>query len=290
MGTVVSLLGLAVVLIVLNDMFRTLLYPRGAGTLSQAVMSGIWKVSTATGHRFGSAVGPAGMAAVVVAWAVLLGSGWALIYGPHVPHEFTYSPGVSPERSGVVVESLYIADMNLSTLGLGDAIPVTPWLRLATALEALIGFALITSAMTWFMQIYPPLTRRRSLGLRLATLGDSELPAAMPELDAAYVATVVDELSTQIAAVQIVLNQHAESWFFREDAPRHSLARQLPVAVALRDAALAAPAPELRCSGRALGSALDLLAAALRVPLRSDGGTDEVFRAYADAHDRGRRR
>ena len=119
----------------------------------------------------------------------------------------------------MVVEALYIAYMTLSTLGLGDVIPVTPWLRLATALEALTGFALITAAMTWFMQVSPPLTRRRSLGLRLSTLGSAELAQSMATLDARYVATVLDGLTAQIATVQVDLTQHTESYFFHEDAP-----------------------------------------------------------------------
>jgi voltage-gated potassium channel Kch len=290
MGVLVSLAGLAVVLAALDDMFRALLYPRGSGMISRAVMRGIWTVSRASGHRFGSAVGPLGMVAVVVLWAVLLGAGWALIYAPHVPQGFSYSSGIAPEQGGRSVESVYIAYMTLSTLGLGDVVPAAPWLRLVTTLEALTGFALITTAMTWFLQIYPPLSRRRSLGLRLATLGDAELAEAVETLDASYVATVLDALTAQLTNVQVDLEQHSESYFFHEDSPRRSLARQLPIALALRDAATASPAPELRLSGRALAAALDQLAAALRRLVRQGEGTDEVFRAYAAAHERRPRR
>ena len=34
-------------------------------------------------------------------------------------------------------------------------------------LEALTGFVLLTTALAWFAQIYPPLSRRRALALQL---------------------------------------------------------------------------------------------------------------------------
>ncbi|MFC7876169.1 ion channel [Isoptericola sp. NPDC057391] len=35
-------------------------------------------------------------------------------------------------------------------VGFGDIVPTTPWLRLATTpLQALIGFALLTAAVSW---------------------------------------------------------------------------------------------------------------------------------------------
>lgn len=288
MGIAVSIAGIVLVLVGLLDMFRTLLHPPGSGTLSSAVMKGAWKASMALGHRAGSVVGPASMVAAVLVWVLLLGGGWAMIFGPHLPGSFSFSSGADLERTGVVVESLYVSYMTLSTLGLGDVIPLTSGLRLATTIEALTGFALLTSAMTWFVQVYPPLMRRRSLGLRLAMLGEADLAGSMSRLDARYAATVLDSVAAMIATVRVDLTQHSETYYFQEQSPRLSLARQLPIALALHDAAAVSEAPELRMSARSMGVALDELADVLRskVSGAADGGRDEVFRAYAAEHRR----
>ena len=40
-------------------------------------------------------------------------------------------------------------------------------LGLVTSLQGLTGFALLTASLTWFIQIYPPLSRRRALAMSL---------------------------------------------------------------------------------------------------------------------------
>ncbi|MFE7630824.1 potassium channel family protein [Kocuria sp. NPDC057446] len=86
------------------------------------------------------------MITVVVLWVLLQGVGWALVYLPHVPGGFTYSPGVDPADCPDPVEALYISFVTLATLGFGDVVATDPWIRLATPLEALTGFALLTAA------------------------------------------------------------------------------------------------------------------------------------------------
>lgn len=106
--------------------------PSGKGHLSRLVLSGIWSLSKAIGHRLGSAVGPAAMTAVVVLWVVLQGAGWALVYYPHLPGGFTYSPGINPAPYSPAAEALYVSFVTLGTLGFGDAVATNPWIRLAS--------------------------------------------------------------------------------------------------------------------------------------------------------------
>lgn len=75
MDIVLTVLGVAVIVLGLRDMFHTLLHPSGKGAISHTVMALVWKMSGRLHHRFGSAVGPGGMVAVVLLWVLLQGLG-----------------------------------------------------------------------------------------------------------------------------------------------------------------------------------------------------------------------
>ena len=53
MDVLLTVLGIVVIVAGLMDMFHTLLHPSGQGRLSRLVLSTVWKVSKATGHRAG---------------------------------------------------------------------------------------------------------------------------------------------------------------------------------------------------------------------------------------------
>mgnify|MGYP006968083427 CR=1 FL=1 len=59
MDVLLTVLGIVVIVAGLMDMFHTLLHPSGQGRLSRLVLSTVWRGSKVTGHRAGSAVGPA---------------------------------------------------------------------------------------------------------------------------------------------------------------------------------------------------------------------------------------
>src|SRR5699024_9658399 len=151
-----TLAGVVVIVVGLHDMFHTLLHPTGQGRLSRMVLAGMRRVSKATGHRLGSTVGPLAMVAVILVWVLLQLLGWALIYLPRVPEGCTSSSGVHRADYPDVVEAVYLSAVTLSTLGSGDMVATALWIRTAPPLQALTGFALLTAALTWFTQIYPP--------------------------------------------------------------------------------------------------------------------------------------
>lgn len=172
MDVFLALAGVTVILCGMLGMFHTLLHPSGTGRISRWVLAGTWRLSKSTGHRLGPAIGPAAMVAVVLVWVALQGLGWALIYLTRLPEGYAYSSGVDASDYPDFVEALYLSFVILSTLGFGDVVPTDPWIRAASPMEALTGFALLTAALAWFMQIYPPLSRRRTLALKLKGLAE----------------------------------------------------------------------------------------------------------------------
>ncbi|MFI7482928.1 potassium channel family protein [Kocuria sp. M1R5S2] len=291
MDVVLTLAGIALIVMGLLDIFHGLLHPSGKGALGHAVLVGAWRLSKATGHRAGSVVGPAAMVAVVLVWVGLQALGWALVYLPHVPGGFSYSPGVDASDYGDLAEALYISLVTLATLGFGDVVAVDPVLRLASPIEALTGFALLTAALTWFTQVYPPLSRRRSLALELKSLADEGWAGSIPQLDPVAAAGVLHTLAAEVDKARIDLTQYNESYYFQEEDPALSLARQLPCTLLLRDAAATAPTADVRLAGARLGGALEQLAHKLRKDfVRSGPSPEEAFAAYAEDHRRHGRR
>ncbi|MGJ9406552.1 potassium channel family protein [Nesterenkonia aurantiaca] len=288
MGTVLTIAGIAVILVGLWDMFHHLLHPRGSGPLSSLVFSAVWKLSRTTKHRLSYALGPATMVAVIMMWVMIQAVGWALIYYPHVPEGLLYADGVNPGDYPVFAEALYVSLVSLATLGFGDVVAVEPGLRLVAPVQGLTGFALLTGALTWFMQIYPPLFRRRSAALMLNALQESGFLKQLSELDPASVQTEVDRLSEQIAQICVDFTQHSETYYFRVDADAVALSQHLHHALALRRAAADSSAPEVRISAARLGSLLDHLGSTLSPSFVSGRDLDEIFAAYAADHSSSR--
>jgi len=284
-AVLLTALGAALVAAGLWDMYHGLLHPSGRGALSHGVMAGVWRAAAATRHRWGSTVGPTAMVSAVLLWVALQGLGWALVYLPHVPDGFSYSPGLDPSRYGDFAEAAYISLVTLATLGFGDVVAVDPVIRLAMPLEALAGFALLTAALSWFTQVYPPLSRRRALALELHGLRAGDHAARLARLDPVVANHLLGEVALQVRQVRIDLAQHGESYFFREQDAALSLAHQVPYALELRDAAAACPGEDLQAAADALSTALEQLAGLLdRSFLKCGGTVPEVLAAWAEDH------
>ncbi|WP_134772296.1 potassium channel family protein [Ornithinimicrobium flavum] len=228
MGVVLTLAGVLLLLVGLHDMFHTLLHPTGQGALTRIVLAGTWRVSRATGHRLGSAVGPAAMVGVILMWVVLQILGWALVYLPHVPRGFLYASGIDPADYAEIAQALYLSAVTLTTLGYGDVVATDQWIRLATPLQALTGFALLTAALTWFMQIHPPLSRRRALALELKGLAHLGWADNLAELGVVTVSRMLDTTAAKVSKVRIDFAHNREGFYFQEDDHDLALARQLP--------------------------------------------------------------
>ncbi len=274
----VNAAGVLLVLVVLRDVFHTLLHPAGHGRLSEVVVRAAW-----FGARRGGAVGmrlagPLSMVAVFVTWGSMTIVGWALVYLPHLPGSFSYSAGLDPAQRSPVVDAFYLSLVVGATLGLGDLVPVAGWLRIVVPLEALMGFVLFTASVTWILQIYPALAQRRGLAVRLRLLTDQgPRPADLP-------ASVLHGLAADIVAVRVDLQQYTETYYFH-DARGTSLAAVLPVTLALGRSVVADPDEQRRLAGAVVLGALHELAGLLDQQYLHTGGTsEEIVAAYGREH------
>jgi len=272
--------GAILVLAVLVDIFHTLANPGRQGRLSRLVHTSIWRLS-----RRSAWSGPLAMLAVIGIWGTCAVLGWALVYWPHMPEGFTFPAGSSAAEDPAFLDALYVSLVTISTLGFGDVFPASGWLRVANPLEAIFGFALLTVAVSWVLQIYPALSRRRALALRLSVLERAGTVDTLPELDPTVASTLLHGLAADIVGARVDLGDHSETYYFRENCRDSALPANLGVAQELGTAATQSPHADVQLAGRVLLiSVADLLAVVgarfLRAPQASPDPMDAYFRDH----------
>ncbi|MGY1698413.1 potassium channel family protein [Geodermatophilus sp. SYSU D00766] len=275
-----TVLGAVLVLLVLRDVVHTLWHPSGRRGLSRRLMAVLWRAGRESRRRSGTGFlgGPLAMVVVALSWVLLLVLGFTLVYWPHLPDAFVYGSGLAPGRSGAL-DAVYLSLVTLATLGFGDIVPESPWLRLAVPVEAVVGFVLLTAAVTWVLQVYPALSRRRALALRLALLRRAALPAA------AIGAGLLREIAVDLVQVRVDLTQHAETHYFRDVDPETALPLQLPAALELAEAGGRSPDAQVRTAATFLDVAIEDLTGVLdRQFLHRGGDVRARVAAYADDH------
>src|SRR5690606_18377501 len=101
-------------------------------------------------------------------------------------------------------------------------------------LESLLGFGLLTAAVSWVLQVYPALTRRRSLALRLATLQRTDTADNLDRMHPTTAASLLDGVTDAICATHLDYAQYAETYYFGDPSPETSLGATVGYARRLR--------------------------------------------------------
>lgn len=284
MGAVSTVAGVLMIAVALNDVFHTLLRPASTGRLTTLVFRSVWGLSRRR-RTLLVVGGPFTVLLTIGVWITLLAFGWALIYLPHVPDGFSYS-GVDPDLYHPFLEALTFSLVALTTLGLGDVVPAEPLIRLLSPLEALTGFVLLSGAVSWFMQLYPALARRRTLAIELTSMHAAGMTALPPAMTSGVAASVVSSVSRAIAELTADIVQNTEIFYFAEKDERLSAARAIGYAMELRDAAARSGDADVRLAGAVLAETLDELGRVLtdQYPHVTGESTDEVLREVAGSH------
>ena len=287
MEWVITVLGVGLVVVVVRDVFHTLFHPIGHGSIAPQVMKLVWRLLRLfpSNRRIASLTGPLGITAVIITWGVTAVLGWMLIYFPQMPNAVSYSSELNPAERNELIDSLYLSLVTVATLGFGDIVPTSPWLRVAAPLEALFGFMLVTAAVSWVLQIYPALHRRRVLALQLSTLRQARRSdTSLAEIDS----IPIDVLTTVAASIVEARNdftQYGATYYFRDLEADASLAASLGYATDLAAEAAASTQSQVRLAGAMITAAVNSLAELLDQEfLHLGGDTFAVVQAYAADH------
>ena len=293
MAAVLTIAGLALVAVVLRDVFHSLFHPAGTGALSRLIMRLVWALGRRAARWWSGAraiAGPLSVVLTLVVWAALLGVGWALVYWPRLPADVRLASALSPAATSGFGDALYLSFVSLTTLGYGDITPTSAILRVATAAEAVIGFALLTAGITWIAMIQPVLQQRRALALQcdLHQRADERSGVALPDLEPGAASRALDVLAAQVTMAHAGLTQTSVAYYFHDAGDLATLPDALPWLLSLADRGRSAPDARLRHSGAALRAALDEYATLLRDNFLPDAPDDTpaILARYASDHGR----
>ena len=170
--------GAALILLLLGDVFFTVLHPQAhGGPVNRVLMRTIWRGFHAIARvlhgtardRWLSLGAPVLSSAVLIVWASLLITGFALIYGAF-PAAFTHTQWVSTIGWA---EAFYFSGISATTVGMGDVLVEPGWLRGLVVVEGFLGFMLISLSAAYVLALYKAQSDASTLAFQLwGTLGD----------------------------------------------------------------------------------------------------------------------
>jgi hypothetical protein len=277
-------LGAAVVLFAVREMFNDLFHPTQSGALSEWIGSRIFRLFRHWPSMLATA-GPLSVAVVITLWALLLVTGFALIYWAFFPAEFALRTATQPVGADRWWWSAYYSLEMLTTLGLGDLQPNPTWLKLLSAVHTLIGFSLVTASITWIVLIFPALRRMRTLSRKAGTLDEAERRTGVPVVSR-DMHVVLAGLAEEVIQARVDLVHFPLLFYFYSPDHRASLACALFPLMRYAEEGTEAGRDELvRLSASGLLVALEDLAALIGDRLKcEDRAPKAVFRAFAELH------
>ncbi|HEY7293556.1 MAG TPA: ion channel [Dehalococcoidia bacterium] len=159
--------GLALVVLVLWDVFETIVLPRRVRRrfrLAWLFYLSTWAVWTRVAKRlpgsrresYLSYFGPLSLLLLLIGWAVALIVGYALI------QRGVETRLAAPAGTSGLLAYLYFSGTTFFTLGLGDIAPIGAAGRIFTVIEAATGFGLLGLVIGYLPAFYQSLSRRET--------------------------------------------------------------------------------------------------------------------------------
>jgi hypothetical protein len=163
--------GFLILILVFYDIFATILRAtRYPGPFSHILNRGLWWLflnltrtfERRRRHRILSMVGPLSMPLLISFFVIGLVFGFALIYLPRIHTDFLINEN---ESQNAILLSFYFSGVTFTTVGFGDVVPVTSFMRLMAIVEGFCGIAILTLSITYLLTVYGALERKRTLAL-----------------------------------------------------------------------------------------------------------------------------
>jgi hypothetical protein len=285
-----TVLGAALILVALRDIFDVLFHPLGRGMVARNVVRAVaWLArKLPRGGTIGLLAGPLSYVAVVGTWAALLAVGWALVFLPQLPQGFNFDPALNPAEHDGFFDALYISLVNLTSLGYGDISPATPLLRMLGPVETMFGLGLLTASISWLISIYGAIARRDSLAheVHLAKKTEDRLGEKLADADPGLLESLLATYAEQLIRARRDVIHFPITHYFRTEDEERALAGLLPFLSSLADEAAEKDRPHsLRVRAEILRMAIDDFAETLRKRLRMPGeSTGDTLHHYQSEH------
>ncbi len=284
-GLLSYIIGAVLVIWTLQEIFRDLFQPSGAGMLSPFIGRTVFSVARRLRSLLSTA-GPIAVLLVIASWTALLTVGFAMIYWPAFPSQFNNSGHEDSSPLGRFVTTIYFSLASLTTLGTGTLTPTAPIMRLLSALEALIGFGLVTASVSWIVLIYPALGRMRALARRTSTLMKACERTGI-EVISGEIQGVLERLAMDVIRTRVDFIHFPLIYYFHADAEKASLPSSLVQLCEFATSGSSSERPErVRFSSAGLELALRDFATVLDDKFLHVHSDDPgvVFQAFAEDH------
>lgn len=285
-------LGLGIIAIAVFDVFETLLDPEDQGRLTNLIGWTVWRCCRLGPVSLLVYAGPLAYTSVLGGWTLMVVTGGAFIYWPYLGDAFLFDSSLDPEQRSGFLTAFYLSFVTFATLGYGDITPTAGWLRVLGPAQSLIGFFLLSAAITWILAIYQDIGTRRTLAHETTLLMESldERRMELNDLQSSSVEQMIGQLTTRLVNVTGSLNQFPITYFFRITDERQSLAVMALFLCELTEDLRHEHVPkEVRLQAHMLARALDHFAEELRgrfVDVEPNATTRDVLEAYARDHRR----
>ena len=159
MVSAIFAIGLVLIFLGLADLLLTILNYEGQGLISKPLQRFVWlcilmSTSALPTHlrRFLRTLGAPFMIIVTLAfWLGIEILGFAFVYYAGITrNQFVFS---IPEVHRGFSDALYFSGVTLPTLGFGDIVPLSLFYRIAAAIEAIVGFAIMTLSLSYVLNL-----------------------------------------------------------------------------------------------------------------------------------------
>lgn len=185
-GWLAVMVGTALMVGSLVDLFLTALHPDVDGPVAGAVQRGLWHMVVAGDgrrrkrRRVMALAGPLMMVTTFAVWVLSFTVGFALVVWPFLGTGYMIEPGTGPPS---FVHALYYSGSTMSTLGYGDITPATAPFKVLAVVASLSGFSMLTGIVAYLLEVLGSLHSRVRLALRLGedTDGRHDGPAVLAE-------------------------------------------------------------------------------------------------------------
>lgn len=164
--------GIAIVLIVLQDFMYTTLSGQGAGFVTTAFNRTIFHiVRPHKGHMLINSFGFLHLIGTLANWIFLILGGSFLIFLSNPDYVLNSADGTVADG----LERLYYTIYVFSTLGNGDYLSGEGFGRIYTALLSLIGFGMLTTAITYMLSVTSAALNKRNLSVFISIMADTPI-------------------------------------------------------------------------------------------------------------------
>jgi Ion channel len=236
-GWISHLLGGAVVLAVLADVFLTVLCARsGTSVFSERIAAGTWRVFRGVAACFPRAhdnivsyCGPTVLVVTIGSWVCGLLLGFALLLWPGLGTDVQASRG-GPTPTDFAT-ALYVAGYSMTTMGNGDFSPQTAAYKLLMTGDSILGITIITLTLTYLVDVYSTLQRRtvHALALHHATGSTGDAVRLLAGLGAAGnfndARSQLDAMAHELEDVYESHHFHSSLLYFRFREPYYGVPR-----------------------------------------------------------------